>query len=135
DASERVVHLESAEPIDARTHDRLAAGEGLTVGPYVADVLTFGEFTLAVRRHVLSFFQGNRYLLRDLVSHVVDQVPAGGAAVGLYAGAGLFSIAAAVVRSARVTAVEGDRYSAADLAANAAKSGSPIQAVPDPAAA
>ena len=75
---------------------------------------------------MLAFFQGNRFLLRDLVAHVVAQVPQGSAAVDLYAGAGLFAIAAAVSRSARVTAVEGDRFAAADLVANAMAAGAAV---------
>jgi 23S rRNA (uracil1939-C5)-methyltransferase len=132
DASERVVHLESTPPLDSRTLDRLTAGEGLTAGPYVADLLRIDGREIALRRHVLSFFQGNRFLLRDLVAHVVAQVPSGADVVDLYAGAGVFSTAAAVARSARVTAVEGDRYSAADLAANAAASGARLETIHAP---
>ena len=46
---------------------------------------------LTLRRHVLAFFQGNRYLLADLVAHVVERVPIGGSVVDLYAGVGLFA--------------------------------------------
>jgi 23S rRNA (uracil1939-C5)-methyltransferase len=69
---------------------------------------------------VRSFFQGNRHLLGRLVQHVVDQVRAGEAVVDLYAGVGLFSVSVAAAHGARVTAVEGDRFAAADLEANAA---------------
>src|SRR5262249_15008272 len=65
------------------------------------------------------FFQGNRFLLADFVAHVVDQVPVSSPALDLYAGVGLFAVSAAAARGARVTAVEGDRFAAADLAANA----------------
>ncbi len=124
DASERVIH------VDHVAAEALGAIAGLTPAPYVTDVLTLGEGPpMSVRRHVLAFFQGNRFLLRDLVAHVVGQVPQGSAAVDLYAGAGLFAIAAAVSRAARVTAVEGDRFAAADLAANAAGSHVPVRAV------
>ena len=47
----------------------------------------------------------------------------------MYAGAGLFSIAAGVLKSARVIAVEGDRHAAADLDANASASGAEVVAV------
>jgi 23S rRNA (uracil1939-C5)-methyltransferase len=123
DASERVAHVDAPQPLGADAIQRLAAVDGLTPGPYVTDVLTLDAYPpISLRRHVLAFFQGNRFLLRDLVAHVVAQVPEGGTAVDLYAGAGLFAIAAAVSRSARVTAVEGDRFAAADLVANALES-------------
>jgi hypothetical protein len=73
-----------------------------------------------LRRNVLAFFQGNRYLLHDLVAHVVEQVPRHASVVDLYAGAGLFAIGTAACRSAHVAAVEGDRVSVADLSVNAA---------------
>jgi 23S rRNA (uracil1939-C5)-methyltransferase len=50
---------------------------------------------------------------------VTDQIPNGSRTLDLYAGGGLFAIAAAQRRGARVTAVEGDRAAAEDLAANA----------------
>jgi 23S rRNA (uracil1939-C5)-methyltransferase len=51
---------------------------------------------------------------------VVDQVQTGGDVLDLYAGVGLFSASIAAARGVRVTAVEGDRHAAADLADNAA---------------
>ena len=47
-----------------------------------------------LRRHVLAFFQGNRYLLGHFAPHVVDHVPPADEVVDLYAGVGLFSVAA-----------------------------------------
>jgi 23S rRNA (uracil1939-C5)-methyltransferase len=123
DASGRAVCLEVASPMDVRTVQRLAQTDGLTgFGPdaVVTDTLAVAGASLTLRRNVLAFFQGNRYLLQDLVAHVVQQVPDGATVIDLYAGAGLFAIAAAACRSARVTAVEGDRVSAADLVVNAA---------------
>jgi 23S rRNA (uracil1939-C5)-methyltransferase len=122
DASGRAICLEMASAMDVRTVQRLGQTEGLTgFGPEAAvtDTLTVDGAPLVLRRNVLAFFQGNRYLLRDLVAHVVEQVPRDASVVDLYAGAGLFAIAAAACRRARVTAVEGDRVSAADLAVNA----------------
>jgi 23S rRNA (uracil1939-C5)-methyltransferase len=88
---------------------------------YVTDRIVLDDpIPVTIRRHVLAFFQGNRFLLSDLVAQVADQVPQHGLAVDLYAGAGLFSIAAARLRGAQVTAVEGDRVASADLAVNAA---------------
>ncbi|HEV2986161.1 MAG TPA: TRAM domain-containing protein, partial [Vicinamibacterales bacterium] len=88
-ASQRVVHLDTSRPLDAHLVDTLLATDGLTRGPYVTDTLSIGDVSITLRRHVLSFFQGNRYLLRDLVSHVVERVPIGSGVVDLYAGAGL----------------------------------------------
>jgi predicted RNA methylase len=123
DASDRVAYLDSVSAIDAGALGRLAQIDGLTglgLDASVTDRLTIGDAApVVLRRHVLSFFQGNRYLLRDLVAHVVGLVPPGADLVDLYAGAGLFAIAAAAIRRARVTAVEGDRVAFADLAANA----------------
>ena len=73
-----------------------------------------------LQRHAASFFQANRYLLPELVGHVLDAVPAAGEVIDLYAGVGLFSVSLAHSGRERITAVEGDRMGARDLAANAA---------------
>jgi 23S rRNA (uracil1939-C5)-methyltransferase len=117
--TERVVHLQTSQPLDERLVAKLTAIDGLTPGPYVTDTLAIGEDTITLRRHVLSFFQGNRYLLRDLVTHVVERVPIGGTLLDLYAGSGVFAVAAAVARGAFGLAVEGDGYAAHDLHENA----------------
>jgi len=122
DGSGRAICVDAASAMDVRTVQRLSQTEGLTgFGPdaTVTDALTIDGASLVLRRNVLAFFQGNRYLLQDLVAHVVALVPRDASVVDLYAGAGLFAIGAAACRSARVTAVEGDRVSAADLAVNA----------------
>jgi 23S rRNA (uracil1939-C5)-methyltransferase len=123
DASDRVAYFDSGAPIDGGAFERLAQIDGLTgLGPEasVTDRITIGAAApVVLRRNVRSFFQGNRYLLRDLVAHVVGLVPSGADLVDLYAGAGLFAMTAAAIRQARVTAVEGDRVAAADLIANA----------------
>jgi 23S rRNA (uracil1939-C5)-methyltransferase len=138
DATERVIHLETSPGAGASMLDLsspragisgLTATEASSGGvrllagsAYVTDRLTMDDQrTVTIRRHVLAFFQGNRYLLRDLVTHVTDQIPHGSTTIDLYAGGGLFAIAAAQQRGARVTAVEGDRAAAGDLAANAAE--------------
>lgn len=147
DASARVVHVESATTVDPRRFDGLAERAGLTGltvsepmraggvqatvvtgDPRVSDVLTIGDRAVTLRRHVLGFFQGNRYLLRDIAAHVAEQVTAGEEVIDLYAGAGLFSLAAAA-RGARVTAVEGDAVSAEDLALNARSLDGAVDAV------
>jgi 23S rRNA (uracil1939-C5)-methyltransferase len=138
DASERVVFLDAAAALDASTLERLAGTDGL-IGlgsafgafgsPYVTDSLTIGGSALMLRRHVQSFFQGNRHLLGDLVAHVTERVPVGGTVLDLYAGVGLFAVAAAVIRGAAVVAVEGDAYAADDLHANAAAAGGQVTTV------
>jgi len=122
-ATERVVHLDTSESMDARLVNKIVSVEGLTAGPYVTDTIPIAEASLQLRRHVLSFFQGNRYLLSSLVAHVVERVPSGGRVLDLYAGVGLFSVAAAVTRGATVTAVEGDGQASADLHANGKAAG------------
>jgi 23S rRNA (uracil1939-C5)-methyltransferase len=134
DASERAVHLELAPAIDASrlgsldvpgistlsfSHAqsprvRVVRGEG-----GVTDRFRRGEREWVVSRASRAFFQGNRYLLDALVSHVLDRLERGGI-TDLYAGAGLFAIAAAAHGLAPITAVEGDAVSAADLRGNAA---------------
>ena len=128
--SERALHLELRPDGDA---SRLAsmtrvddvtgatcshAGNPRTIdlfgSPYVAD--TIAGATL--QRHARSFFQGNRFLTPALVEYVLSQI-ARGAILDLYAGVGLFSVTAANRGLGRVSAVEGDRWSSADLTRNA----------------
>ena len=135
-ATERVLHLDAGPGLEDRRLDRVSSApgvSGVTAGgaaegarvlsgsPFVTDVFeVHGRTPVTVRRHVSAFFQGNRFLLRDLVTHVVEQVPDGSRVTDLYAGGGLFALAVARARDARVVAVEGDRASASDLVANAA---------------
>ena len=84
------------------------------------DVITRGRASDGVlQRHAESFFQGNRYLLPELVLAVADLVPERGEALDLYAGVGLLSVALAALGCLEVTAVEGDHASGADLRENA----------------
>ena len=138
DASDRVVYLDSSLESDRPALARMGTSDGLTgLGSvygtsgslHVTDRLALGDAAVTLRRHVQAFFQGNRYLLAALVAHVVECVPSGGTLLDLYAGVGLFSASAAVARGARVTAVEGDRVAAADLAVNAAASGGGVTVV------
>jgi len=139
DASERAIFLDASGDIDARTVERLAGLEGVTGvaspsasrgSPFVTDRLSIdAAVSVALRRHVLAFFQGNRHLLAALVSHVVAQLPREEDVVDLYAGAGLFAVFAAAVRGARVVAVESDRVAAADLGVNADAIGASVTAV------
>ena len=102
----------------------LRTGQPLVAGlPIVSDTLqdvTAGRVPAGtLQRHAESFFQANRYLLPGLVTAVLDAVPGDGEVVDLYAGVGLFSVALAAAGRLRVTAVEGDRASGADLRENA----------------
>jgi 23S rRNA (uracil1939-C5)-methyltransferase len=139
DASERVVFVDAASAIDAGAMESLAATPGLTGcvsafgssgSPSVIDRVTVADgVEVALRRHVLAFFQGNRHLLAPFVAHVVGLVPTSGRLLDLYAGVGLFAVGAAAARGVEVTAVEGDRVAAADLASNAASAAGPVEAV------
>lgn len=155
DISENVAADERAMHLDVRTADTLppatlaaaVAAAGLTgcsarsatgnfarAGePSVSDplsVLTSGRaHGGTLRRHAASFFQGNRFLLPDLVSHVTDAVPADGDVLDLYAGVGLFAVSLAASGRHGIVAVEGDRESGADLLRNAAPYGESVRAV------
>jgi 23S rRNA (uracil1939-C5)-methyltransferase len=130
DASERAIHLEllpNADPsrlagvvqLDGITGATCAHGENprtieLFGSPLVADTI----LTATLSRHVRSFFQGNRFLTTAMAEHVLGLIE-GAPILDLYAGVGLFSITAAAASRGHVTAVEGDRFSAADLKRNA----------------
>ncbi len=138
-ASERAMHLQLApdgDPSILAAATRLPGliGASCSVGesgrtqelwgdPHVTDVLDVAtvdghQSDVRLTRHARAFFQGNRYLLQDLVTHVLTLVPEG-PAVDLYAGVGLFAVPLAARRSGPVIAVEGDRTSATDLRNNA----------------
>jgi len=144
EASQRALHLGAVAQVDLDRLAPLAQAEGvsgLSLGqptggvttlfgdPHVTDRLSIGGHLVVLRRHVLGFFQGNRFLLRDLVAHVIEEIDEGSQVVDLYAGAGVFAVSAAVARDARVIAVEGDRVAAADLAANTRTAGAAVEPV------
>lgn len=135
---ERACHVELQPGTDARPFKALAA-VGPLVGlsaargdrgeiellagrPVVADVLHVRAddpaSALRLRRDVRAFFQANRFLLEPLVRHVMSLLSVG-PVVDLYAGVGLFGLSAAASGIDRVTLVEGDPASAANLADNA----------------
>ena len=89
--------------------------------PYVLDALEVpgAPNTVQLRHHVRSFFQGNRWLVAQLVERLAGQVPDDDV-MDLYAGVGLFAISLAAAGKTRVVAVEGDLASGLDLDANAA---------------
>lgn len=130
EATERACHLELApdgDPSRLAALTQIAGLTGVTCAPadhprtmelwgspYVSDRVA----NAVLSRHSRSFFQANRYLLGALVDHVLAAIPAG-PVLDLYAGVGLFSVTAAANGRGPVTAVEGDRFSAADLRRNA----------------
>ena len=133
-ASERAIHLTTTGPV-AGTQLSALRDIGVVTGlshdvegghrhevlygtPYVTDTLTIDSRPVALRRHVLAFFQANRFLLQHLVEHVCGRIDRNGTVVDLYAGVGVFAVSAAVARGSRVVAVEGDRVAARDLEAN-----------------
>jgi 23S rRNA (uracil1939-C5)-methyltransferase len=132
DASERAVHLELVEGGDPSRLATISHVEGLTGAscappesrrtPELGGSTTVSDTVGGVRleRHTRSFFQGNRFLLGPLVDHVLSQI-GDTPVLDLYAGVGLFSLTAAAARRGPVTAIEGDRFAAADLRRNAAQ--------------
>jgi 23S rRNA (uracil1939-C5)-methyltransferase len=75
-----------------------------------------------LRAHVLSFFQGNRFLVEPLAAHVRAVLPEGGTLLDLYAGVGLFALTLAP-RAARVVGIESGGTAVEDAAFNAERSG------------
>jgi 23S rRNA (uracil1939-C5)-methyltransferase len=140
-ADQRALHLSAAAPVGSGPIAAIAGVEGVTgvtIGtrllggdPHVVDTLAVAGHQLVLRRHVQSFFQGNRFLLGTLVGRVVQHVPPQAEVVDWYAGVGLFSVAAAVARGARVQAVEGDRAAARDLVFNVSGCGA-VEAIGKP---
>ena len=137
--AQRAVHLElaAAPRVTASALDRLVRESGV-VGISARDVagqlLVSGDAVVSdplpvitggcgapgdLGRHAESFFQGNRYLLADLVRAVLAAVADTGEVLDLYAGVGLFAVALAAAGHLEVTAVEGDRSSGGDLRRNA----------------
>jgi 23S rRNA (uracil1939-C5)-methyltransferase len=155
---QQAVHLELSRPLPRHGEIWVAAG-GTVGGPESADTCTGVSAALTasrhptvlaghpwvresiaalgvpaagdagLMRHAAAFFQGNRVLIPQLVEHVLSAIAPGCPVVDLYAGVGLFGIAAAVARADAVVCVEGDAVSAEDLVANAAPFGSRVRAV------
>jgi len=83
----------------------------------VTESFVSGDRHWTLTRNVRSFFQGNRFLLDALVQHVSAQLHRGGVA-DLYAGVGLFSVAATALGHVPVVAVESDAVAGRDLKHN-----------------
>jgi 23S rRNA (uracil1939-C5)-methyltransferase len=138
-ADQRVVHIEPREGARiGMLEGRITLREGLTgvtvqAGRHVAvlagvpwvsdraDTLFVGHSPVPTDttwvRSAASFFQGNRFLVGDLVAAVLSAAR-GSRVLDLYAGVGLFAVALAA-SGTHVTAVEADPASANDLEANA----------------
>jgi 23S rRNA (uracil1939-C5)-methyltransferase len=104
---------------------RITSGE-----PAVSDSLarlTGGRATEGeLHRRAESFFQGNRFLISDLVTSVMDAVAPDGPVLDVYAGVGLFAVSLAASGRRAITAVEGDRSSGSDLQRNAGAFGDAV---------
>jgi len=134
DGDERACHLELRQDVNPADYSALATGlvglsaqpanwlsaETLAGTPRVTDVIRLqdGGPPLRLTRSVRAFFQGNRFLVQALAQHVVSLVTEG-PVVDLYAGGGLFGLAVAAAGADRVTLVESDPVSGADLQINA----------------
>lgn len=130
DASERAIHLELLPNADPSRLAALVQVEGVsgatcahgdnprTIDLFGSPLVTDTIANARLSRHVRSFFQGNRFLTGPMVEHVLSLIDAA-PILDLYAGVGLFSVAAAAASRGHVTAVEGDRSSATDLKRNA----------------
>ncbi len=97
----------------------------------VSDRFEWNGITWTLERDARSFFQANRYLVDALTRAVVEAVGAA-PVLDLYAGVGLFSVAAAAVGKGPVVAVEGDAVSAADLRENAARTDGDVDVRAEP---
>ena len=138
-ATERAILLELAPDASAPDHvDPVEGISGLLFvdyqrgplsvaygSPYVTDSIAASGATVALTHHVESFFQGNRYVLPEMVGRVIAQIPQG-AVTDLYAGVGLFAVPLAATGHRQIVAIEGDRASARDLDSNAAPYGKAV---------
>jgi 23S rRNA (uracil1939-C5)-methyltransferase len=114
--------LETERPVARRFFD-WCAGE---IPGYVPGSLECSTSHGTLRVGGRSFFQVNRFLVDDLVNTALADA-AGGSAVDLYAGVGLFSIPLAR-RFSRVVAVESGGGAARDLEFNASRAGATLEA-------
>jgi 23S rRNA (uracil1939-C5)-methyltransferase len=133
--TERAVHIDAQGPVDRAAWAAVAEGlAGLTVlgesrdavaiagTPAVTDRVAVASGAdapvLSLTRHTTAFFQANRFLLPSFVQHVAA-LTGEGPLLDLYAGVGLFGLAAAALGRGPVTLVEGDRVSGDGLEMNA----------------
>jgi 23S rRNA (uracil1939-C5)-methyltransferase len=110
--------LKGVSTRDMRTGQPVSAGLPI-VSDAIADITGGRVAGGTLQRHAESFFQGNRFVLPQLVNAVADATPDTGEVLDLYAGVGLFSVTLAALGHLEVNAIEGDRASGADLRENA----------------
>ncbi len=101
---------------------RAVREHGVYGRPFVEDTIR----GVRLRRHARAFFQGNRFLLDEMVTAVVDACLPGNV-IDLYAGVGLFGVCLAATGRHHVIAVEGHPASAEDLRVNAEPLGAAIR--------
>jgi 23S rRNA (uracil1939-C5)-methyltransferase len=77
---------------------------------------------LRLMSHARAFFQANRFLVEELVAHVLALVPSEGKVLDLYAGVGLFSLPIAK-RGQETRAAESDAQAVDDARENARRLG------------
>jgi len=118
---QRSIHVELQPGADPSAFAALAGPTTVTDTIRVSN-----SATLTLQRDVRAFFQGNRFLLEPLVQRVVSLIRSD-RIVDLYAGVGLFGLAAAAAGAADVMLVEGDPVSGADLMRNATPFGRGVQ--------
>jgi 23S rRNA (uracil1939-C5)-methyltransferase len=133
--TERAVHVDMQGSPDRAAWAVAAEGlTGLTVQgesrdpvviagvPAVTDLVAVaagaGAPILRLTRPTTAFFQANRFLLPSFVQHVAS-LTGDGPLLDLYAGVGLFGLAATALGRGPVTLVEGDRVSGDGLETNA----------------
>ena len=84
---------------------------------------------VALRHHVMSFFQANRFVTEALVAAVMKAAEGDARVVDLFCGVGLFSIPLAL-KGRDVTAIEWSPVAFDDLGRNAKASGVKIERLP-----
>lgn len=143
---QRAAHLEVRGPVDPAALIQLGAGltglsaqdatgagvVSITGTPVITERVSLTADpdgpSLTLERNVRSFFQANRFLLDQFVRLVIGHAGLGPVA-DLYAGVGLFGLACAALGVERVTLVEGDRTSGADLETNAKPFGAGVTVI------
>ena len=122
---QRAMHVESIRPVARVGVPPIESIQGVTglswsaAGEARASDLFGRHFVedvvqgVRLRRHTRAFFQGDRYLLDELLA-AVSEACLPGPVVDLYAGVGFFGLCLAASGRHRVVAVEGHEASAAD---------------------
>jgi 23S rRNA (uracil1939-C5)-methyltransferase len=133
EASERALHLDLARDADpsplaalsglagvtgvSASHEGRPRRRDLWGTPRVTDRFGHGADAWSLAHSATAFFQANRFLIEPLTLAVVGAIT-GTPVVDLYAGVGLFGVAAIAAGRAPVVAVEADPTSSRDLMSN-----------------